>query len=138
MTIEEFSGKLKLMEEQYPGDASEALDAGARAMIRVLKRETPKSTKEHKNKLAKSWKKEIVDSWGKEPEAQISNKAPHYHLVERGVQNPKDYHGNPKPEWKDHLNKNIGFLEKAVSKNWDDVSKRMEKTFYGKVRDHLG
>lgn len=138
MTIEEFNTKLKAMEEAYPGDAGESLEKGAKKMVKALKKETPDSGKSHKNKLKKSWKMEMVDAWGKSPVANIRNKAPHYHLVERGVQNPKDFHGHPKPEWRASLNKNVGFFKKAVDSNWDSVKETMQKDFMRKVRGHLG
>lgn len=138
MTIEEFCKKLHAMEAKYPGDASDALQKGARKMVKAIRKETPDSGKLHKNKLKRSWKMRVVDAYGKEPRAEIRNTAPHYHLVERGVQNPKDYHGNPKPEWRAALNRHVGFLEKSVQSNWDDVKKSMQEDFYSKVREHLG
>lgn len=138
MTIDEFSDKLKEMSIRYPADASDVLEEGAKKMLKRIRKATPDSGKSHKRKLKRSWRMEMVDSYGKEPRAEIRNTSPHYHLVERGVQNPKDFHGNSKPEWKASLNKHRGFLEKAVNSNWADVQKGMEEDFYGKVSEHLG
>ena len=138
MTIDEFSDKLKEMSIRYPADASDVLEEGAKKMLKRIRKATPDSGKSHKRKLKRSWRMEMVDSYGKEPRAEIRNTSPHYHLVERGVQNPKGFHGEPKPEWKASLNKHRRFLEKAVNSNWADVQKGMEEDFYGKVREHLG
>jgi hypothetical protein len=54
------------------------------------------------------------------------------------VQNPKDPHGNPRPDWKSNMNKNVGFMEKIVKNNWSDVKSLMAAEFYGRVRDNLG
>ena len=138
MTIDEFNDKLDQFAKEYPADASDALQKGARKMVRELKAATPIGRTNHKKKLAKSWKIKMKDRYGRAPEANIRNAAPHYHLVERGVQNPKDPHGQPKPEWKASLNKHVGFTERTVQSNWPKVKESMSKTFYKKVRDHFG
>ena len=106
--------------------------------LKAIKKETPVGKTNHPRKLNKSWKMKMVDLWGKAPKAEIRSTAPHYHLVNRGVQNPKDAHGHPKPEMMAALNRHKGFLEKAVHNNWDAIKKGMEKDFYKRVRDHLG
>lgn len=138
MTIDEFVRRLEQFEQQYPADASDTLQKGARKMVKGLKAATPVGRTNHKKKLAKSWKIKMKDQFGKAPEADIRNAAPHYHLVERGVQNPKDPHGKPKPEWRAPLNKHVGFTEKAVNNNWPSIKESMSKDFYKKVRGHLG
>lgn len=138
MTIDEFTAKLEKMQAEYPGDAGDALQKGAKKMVKAIRKETPDSGKPHKHKLRKCWKLKMVYAYGKDPEADIRNTAPHYHLVERGVQNPKDYHGRPKPEWRAALNRHKGFLEKSVNDHWPDVKKAMQEDFYRKVRGHLG
>lgn len=138
MKIEEFAQKLEIMEKQYPADASDALERAANRMTRKIRKATPYSGKHHKHVLRKSWEKHMVDTYSREPRAEIRSTAPHFHLVNRGVQNPKDAHGNPKPEWKAGLNKNVGFLEKTVKSNWPDVKDKMAKDFYKKVRGHFG
>lgn len=138
MKIEEFTAKLDAFAKEYPADASDALEKGARRMIKGLKAETPVGRAEHRKKLAKSWKMKMKDQYGRAPKAEIRNAAPHYHLVERGVQNPKDFHGRPKPEWKASLNRHKKFTEKAVSNNWPSVKEKMTKDFYKKVRGHFG
>lgn len=138
MTIDEFTAKLAKMQAEYPGDAGDALEEGAKKMVKTIRKDTPDSGKDHKRKLKKSWKLEMVDAFGKDPKAEIRNTSPHYHLVERGVQNPKDFHRKPKPEWRAALNKHKGFLEKSVNDNWPDVKKAMQEDFYRKVRGHLG
>lgn len=138
MELGEFSRRLTEMELKYPGDASDALEKAARKMVKAIKKETPVGKTNHPRKLNKSWKMKMVDLWGKAPKAEIRSTAPHYHLVNRGVQNPKDAHGHPKPEMMAALNKHKGFLEKAVHSNWGNIKKSMEKDFYKRVRDHLG
>lgn len=138
MTIDEFTRRLEKFEQTYPSDASDALEKGAKKMVKALKKESPDSGKAHKRKLKKSWKMKMVDRFGHEPKAEIRNASPHYHLVERGVQNPKDPHGHPKPEWRDSLNKHKKFTEKIVQEHWGEVKKSMAEDFYTKVRGHLG
>lgn len=137
MNIEEFAQKLSIMETEFPADASDSLAKATKRMVRGIKKSTPNSRVEHKHKLQKSWESEIKDPFRGAPYAEIRSKAPHFHLVNRGVQNPKDAHGNPKPELRDALNKHVGYLEKAVRKNWPDVKDEMQKDFYKKVKSHL-
>lgn len=138
MELNEFVKRLEVMQKQYPADASDALEEAAEDMRKAIRKATPHSRRKHPHKLRRGWKLEMVDLWGKAPEAHIRNTSPHYHLVERGVQHPKDPHGNPKPEWLDSLNRNKGFTEKAVKNNWPKLKEKMAKDFYQKVRDHLG
>jgi hypothetical protein len=138
MTIDEFTRRLEQFEQQYPADASDTLEEGAKTMVKALRKESPGSRRKHPHKLRRSWKMKMVDRFGHQPKAEIRNSSPHYHLVERGVQNPKDPHGNPKPEWRDSLNRHKKFTENIVQEHWDDVKKGMAKEFYTKVRGHLG
>lgn len=139
MTIDDFVAKLDKMQAQYPADAEEALTKGARRMTKHLRKETPRGKiKEHKHKLRRSWKCSIRGFHSSDVRAEIRNTSPHFHLVNRGVQNPKDPHGNPRPDWKSNMNKNVGFMEKIVKNNWSDVKSLMAAEFYGRVRDNLG
>lgn len=138
MELGEFTRRLTEMELKYPADASDALEKAARKMVKAIKKETPSGKTGHPHKLNKSWKMKMVDMWGKAPKAEIRNTAPHYHLVNRGVQNPKDAHGQPRPDLVAALNKYKGFLQRAVHSNWNDIKESMEKDFYKRVRDHLG
>jgi HK97 gp10 family phage protein len=139
MTIDDFVAKLDKMQAQYPADAEEALTKGARRMTKHLRKETPRGkVKEHKHKLGKSWKCTIRGFHSSDVRAEIRNTSPHFHLVNRGVQNPKDYHGNPRPDWKASMNKHVGFMEKTIKNNWSDVKSLMAKDFYKRVRDNLG
>ena len=136
--MDEFVRRLAEMEAKYPGDAGDTLEKGAKKMTRAIRKATPVGKTDHPHKLKKSWRIKMVDVRGKAPQAEIRNTAPHYHLVNRGVQNPKDSHGHPKPELAGPLNRHKGFLEKAVRDNWPGVKKTMERAFYKKVRDRLG
>lgn len=138
MTINEFAQKLEIIQNEYSADASDVLEKSAKRMRRAIAKASPDSGKEHNNKLKKSWEMEMQDFYGRAPQAEISSKAPHFHLVNRGVQNPTDAHGNPKPEWKDRMNKHVGYLEKTVKKKWPNEKEKMAKDFYKKVHDHLG
>lgn len=138
MTPEDFSRRLQAFEMEYPGDAADALEKAAKQMVRALRRETPASDSRHPHKLNKSWRMKVKSLYGKAPEADIRSNAPHFHLVERGVQNPKDPHGNPKPEWVAALNRHRGFLERAVEGSWPEIREKMEKDFYRRVRERLG
>ena len=136
--MDEFIRRLAEMEAKYPGDAGDALEKGVKKMTRAIRKATPVGKTDHPHKLKKSWRIKMVDVRGKAPRAEIRNTAPHYHLVNRGVQNPKDSHGHAKPELAGPLNRHKGFLEKAVRDNWPGVKKTMERAFYKKVRDRLG
>ena len=138
MTIDEFVGKLDKMSMEYAADASDVLEDGSKAMKKALKDASPVGHTKHKHKLKNSWKAEVVDSMSKEPEAHIRSTAPHFHLVNRGVQHPKDPHGNPKPEWMDALNRHVGSMQRAVAEAWPGIKKQMAEAFYGKVRGHIG
>lgn len=138
MKMDEFIRRLAEMEAKYPGDAGDALEKGVKKMTRAIRKATPVGKTDHPHKLKKSWRIKMVDVRGKAPRAEIRNTAPHYHLVNRGVQNPKDSHGHAKPELAGPLNRHKGFLEKAVRDNWPGVKKTMERAFYKKVRDRLG
>lgn len=138
MTIDEFVGKLDKMAAAYGSDASDVLENGAGDMRKALRKASPVGHAKHKHKLKNSWKLEVIDRRGKEPEAHIRSTAPHFHLVNRGVQHPKDPHGKEKPEWLDALNKHVGFMQRAVEENWPGIQKKMAENFYEKVRGHLG
>ena len=138
MTIDDFVAKLDKMQAQYPADAEEALTEGAKRMTKCLRKETPVGRVKHKHKLGQSWKCTIRGFRSSDVRAEIRNTSPHFHLVNRGVQNPKDYHGNPRPDWKASMNKHVGFMEKTIKNNWSDVKSLMAKDFYKRVRDNLG
>ena len=138
MLIEEFVRRLDEMRIQYPGDAEDVLEAGAKKMTKAIRKASPVGDTTHPHKLKKSWRCKIKGYRAADTRAEIRSTAPHFHLVNRGVQNPKDTHGNPKPEWRSALNRHKGFLQKAVHDNWDGIKDGMAKDFYQKVRDHLG
>lgn len=138
ISIDEFVGKLDKMAAAYGSDASDVLEEGAKDMQKALRKDSPVGHAKHKHKLKNSWKMEVIDRLGQEPEAHIRSTAPHFHLVNRGVQHPKDPHGKDKPEWLDALNKHVGFMQRSVEENWPAIKKKMAEGFYGKVRGHLG
>ena len=41
MTIDDFCKKLNDFERQYPADASDSLEEGAKKMVKAIKRDTP-------------------------------------------------------------------------------------------------
>lgn len=136
--IEEFVRQLDEMRIQYPGDAEDVLEDGAKKMTKAIRKATPVGDTNHPHRLKKSWRCKIKGYRAADIRAEIRSAAPHFHLVNRGVQNPKDVHGNPKPEWLSAFNRHKGFLQKAVQDNWDGIKDGMAKDFYQKVRDHLG
>ena len=54
MTIDDFCKKLNDFERQYPADASDSLEEGAKKMVKAIKRDTPIGKSNHKRKLNKS------------------------------------------------------------------------------------
>ena len=81
---------------------------------------------------------DVLENGAGDMRKALRNTAPHFHLVNRGVQHPKDPHGKEKPEWLDALNKHVGFMQRAVEENWPGIQKKMAENFYEKVRGHLG
>ncbi len=138
MKIDEFIHRIDDMRMQYPGDAEYALEKGAKKMVKAIKKASPTGPSSHPHKLNKSWKCKIKGYKASDIHAEIRSTAPHFHLVNRGVQNPKDFHGNPKPEWAAALNKHVGYVKDCVDDNWPEVKNKMAKDFYKKVRGHLG
>lgn len=137
ITMEEFIGKLREAQDRYPSDAEAALRKGANFMTKAIRKATPVGDTSHPKKLNKSWRCSIKGYRADDIHAEIRSTAPHYHLVERGVRNPKDSHGNLHPEWTSAMNKHIGFLEDAVHENWDEAKSKMEETFFKRVRDNF-
>ena len=91
--IEEFVRRLDEMRIQYPGDAEDVLEAGAKKMTKAIRKASPVGDTNHPHKLKKSWRCKIKGYRAADTRAEIRSTAPHFHLVNRGVQNPKDTHG---------------------------------------------
>ena len=137
MTINEFVRQLERMAREYPGDAEETLEKGAKRMLKEIKKATPDGkVADHRHKLKKSWECKIQGYHADDTRAEIRSTAPHFHLINRGFRRVSP-HGHPIPN-SPRDNQNLHFLEKAVNSNWNDVKHYMENLFYEKVRGHLG
>lgn len=136
MTIDEFCKRLDVMAARYPADAETALEKGAKYMTREIRKATPVGKGRHPHKLAKSWRCNMKGYRASDVQAEIRSTAPHFHLVNRGVQNAKTPQGAPMQN-PARLNTHVGFFEKAVERNLAEASDRIKNTFYEKVRDHL-
>lgn len=80
---EELAADFDRAVQEYPYEAEAALNRVGNKFRRSVIEKTPITEKEHKNKLKKSFKKKIV-GYGNDIEWQLQNKAPHFHLIERG------------------------------------------------------
>lgn len=82
--LDDFKLKIDVISNEYAATAEKHLTRAGNKLKKLATDNTPDSGYEHKSKLNESWKKEVVGTKGNELEYQLSNKAPHYHLVERG------------------------------------------------------
>lgn len=82
--LDEFKMKLAEVSNAYATTAEKHLTRAGNKLKKAAKEATPESPWNHKRKLSKSWKGKVVGTSGSTLEYQLSNKAPHYHLVERG------------------------------------------------------
>ena len=57
--IEEFVRRLDEMRIQYPGDAEDVLEAGAKKMTKAIRKASPVGDTNHPHKLKKSWRCKI-------------------------------------------------------------------------------
>ena len=62
MLIEEFVRRLDEMRIQYPGDAEDVLEAGAKKMTKAIRKASPVGDTNHPHKLKKSWRCKIRDT----------------------------------------------------------------------------
>ena len=131
MTPEEFCEKLARAQQQFPGDAENALKKGARKMVKALKDNSPFTTWEHKGKLNKSWRMKVEGDLSSNLQANIYSTAPHFHLVDRG-----------------HVQKAPGgrvtgfvqgshFLQKTIDDEGDDIQEEMGEKLLRKLGDNL-
>ena len=58
MTLEEFIARLETMQREYPADAGETLEKGAKRMVRALKKATPKSRRKKSSRQHLTQEKE--------------------------------------------------------------------------------
>lgn len=119
MSPEDFCAKLDKAQKEFPDESKEALRKGARKMVRLLKKNSPVSPKRTRRKISKSWRMKMASGLTGQQEAHIVNKAPHFHLVERG-----------------HIQKTPGgrvtgfvqgnhFVEKTLNDDGEDIQKEM-------------
>lgn len=85
MTLEEFQRHLNAAASQSPAKAEKYLKQAGNALKKQAAQATPDSGTSHRKKLSKSWNGEVVGYVTNGTlQYQLRNKAPHYHLVERG------------------------------------------------------
>lgn len=70
--------------KKYPKEVEKHLKKTGDVLKKKAIEKTTDSGTDHKRKLSKSWKSEIEGMTIDSLEYQLRNKAPHYHLVERG------------------------------------------------------
>ena len=130
ISFEEFIGRLRTVQKNFPDDVETVLNRGANRMIKALKTNSPDSGKDHKGKLNKSWKKKI-EGYGKDIHANIYSTAPHFHLVDRGHK-IMDKKGHEKG-----FVQGKHFLQKTIDEQQDDLQEYMWKGVYKRVKDKL-
>ena len=134
--MDDFVHQLDRMAREYPGDAEEALEKGAKHMLKEIKKASPVGKAAHPHKLKNSWRCRIQGHRANELRAEIRSTAPHFHLVNRGFRRVSPQ-GRPVPNGP-HDNRNLHFMEKAVDDGCHDAKQKMAEVFYAKVREHLG
>ena len=77
MLIEEFVRRLDEMRIQYPGDAEDVLEAGAKKMTKAIRKASPVGDTNHPHKLKKSWRCKIKGYRAADTRAEIRSTAPH-------------------------------------------------------------
>ena len=136
MTIDDFARQLDRMAREYPGDAEEALEKGAKHMLKEIKKASPIGKAAHPHKLKNSWRCKVQGYRADDLRAEIRSNAPHFHLINRGFQRVSPQ-GRPTQN-SPRDNRNLHFLERAVDDSWGGAKQKMTETFYAKVREHLG
>ncbi len=136
MTIDDFVRHLDRMAQEYPGDAEEALEKGAKHMLKEIKKASPIGKAAHPHKLKNSWRCKVQGYRADDLRAEIRSNAPHFHLINRGFQRVSPQ-GRPTQN-SPRDNRNLHFLERAVDDSWGGAKQKMTETFYAKVREHLG
>lgn len=127
MTIEEFIAKLDGIAKQYPAESEKALKSGADRMRRELRQKWSTSTNifhPRSGKISKSWRVEM-EFGGADSVAKISNKAKHYHLIERGHRVV-----TPKKRRYVKFQPGIFFTKETVQAKSDDIKTEMAKRLY--------
>ena len=75
MLIEEFVRRLDEMRIQYPGDAEDVLEAGAKKMTKAIRKASPVGDTNHPHKLKKSWRCKIKGYRAADTRAEIRSTA---------------------------------------------------------------
>lgn len=112
----------------YPTASEDALKSGANKMRKYLRDASPEKKNGHGGKLKNSWS--VSYEWGGgNTVAKIRNKAPHYHLIERG-------HRIVTPRKKRYVRWKTGtfFTKKTVQANKQDITDVMVKRLYRLVK----
>lgn len=131
MDMQEFIAKLQRAQKEYPSQAEDALQKGARSMTRALKTNSPDSGRNHRKKLKNSWKMEMEGLRGDTLQANIYSKAPHFHLIDRGHVK------------KSRSGKVIGyvqgvhFLQKTLDDEGKDIQKKMGEELLKNLKEEL-
>jgi hypothetical protein len=130
--LDEFKTHIKIVANEFPGTCEKHLKRVGNKFKKELKKASPDSGKDHKNKLSESWTSDVQGYTGEDLQMNIWSNSPHFHLVDRGhVQKTKS-------------GKVVGFvqgkhfLEKTAQKIESDVlPKEMEK-LYKDISKKLG
>lgn len=131
MDIGEFVQHLDRVQREYPSEAETALEQGTRNLLRRVRKATPVGKARHKNKLKNGWRMRMAGYTAASTEAHVWNKAPHFHLVERGhvIRTPK---GKVKG-----YRQGTFFFKKAVDANIDDITEVIHERLFEAVEKRL-
>lgn len=133
MKIEEFIQRLDDVQTQYPVESEKVLRKGANKMKKELVDASPDGPGK-KRKIKKSWRMKVEGITAKGIEAQLTNKSPHYHLVERGHV-IKDRWGHVHGF---HQGKKFKFTEKTVNAKKGQINKEMGEQLFKMLGDKFG
>lgn len=132
MTIEEYTALITKAQRDFPLEAEEALEQGAKKMRRKIRAASPVGRAKHPHKLKNSWKMEMAGTSAPNIEAHIFSTAPHFHLVERGHV-MKTSHGKVKG-----YKQGTHFLEKTVNAEQSGIYDEIGNDLAGKLGGKLG
>lgn len=82
--LSDYQKQLAAAANEYAATAEKHLRKAGNALKKMAKEKSPDSGTKHRHKIKESWTGEVDGTSGQDLEYKLRNKAPHYHLVERG------------------------------------------------------
>lgn len=82
--LSDYQKQLAAAANEYAATSEKHLRKAGNALKKMAKEKSPDSGTKHRKKIKDSWTGEVEGISGQDLEYKLRNKAPHYHLVERG------------------------------------------------------